>query len=380
MLTPTADAVVESLPARQADPAVEPRAVRVLRIVDSVGADGRVEGRGRLWVESLLSAQPRYAVTGCVLAASSAVVAQLRWLGARIAVPGPGPGDPRLVGALARTVRTVGAEVIHVQGAWSTAFGTLAAQLTGRPVLLERIRRCAAGAYTARLQLLVGRRASTHPSATLRARLSIVPAALRQAWSRPISTEAVCGWRARAGIPLGAHVVGSLDADPRAAARVAEAVYLLPTPYDTHLIVLGRHLGRGASVLRRRLAELALTVRTHLIDAAQDDPLPLAAMDVAVCPSARDPSMVLRALALGRPLIAGPAVAASGVIAPGRTAWSAAGDSPRGLARAIDRLLVDVALSQRLGREAAGELQTRDVAGYTRHLERWYDHATEGTV
>jgi len=116
---------------------------------------------------------------------------------------------------------------------------------------------------------------------------------------------------------------------------------------------------------RARAAGVADHVRFPGLLAHQAVPQVLAAADVAVVPSIRDdagnvdglPNVVLEALASGTPVVATPAGGIPSVIADGENGLLVPERDAAGLTAAIDRLLVDRDLGERLGSRARSRVQ-----------------------
>ena len=82
----------------------------------------------------------------------------------------------------------------------------------------------------------------------------------------------------------------------------------------------------------------------------------IAAADILVLPSRREglPLVLLEALHAGRPVVASKLPALVGVVADGREALLVEPDSPKALARAIERLIADPVGARAMG--AAGRI------------------------
>lgn len=122
--------------------------------------------------------------------------------------------------------------------------------------------------------------------------------------------------------------------------------------------------------LEARMRALKVRERVHLAGLQNNVAEWMQAMDVVVHASDREPFgiVILEAMALGKPLVAGDQGGPREIITPGRDALlSPYGDAPA-LARAINRFLDDPAFAQQLGSAARQSAQQFDAAEYARRL------------
>jgi glycosyltransferase involved in cell wall biosynthesis len=172
--------------------------------------------------------------------------------------------------------------------------------------------------------------------------------------------------RGALGLPADGPVVGALSGLRvmkghltviEAAARLARSGRAF------HLAFVGR--GGMEARLREALGGAGLTGRTSFVGYVPDPAGALAAFDIALYPPLESDGMsraLLESLAAGRPVVASRVGVAAEVLADGETALLVpAGDAPA-LADAIERLLADVALRERLG-HAGRALVERSLSG-----------------
>jgi hypothetical protein len=344
------------------------RPLRVLRVIDPAAWGDRLGPRGHACLESLRALSPsEHLVAAVALRPPRALLVRAASHGLRVRTLDRLPLDPRLVRDLIGLVEACRADVVHLDGRWPAACGRLAATLLGRPVLLER-GQVLREVYAAAWQPLGG---SGDADAADHA-VVVADDALR-AWGRPQPPERSTTWRLKLGIPLGARVIGCVLEGARSSelVRVLEAAYLLPAQYDIHVLLVGDPGGRPA--LRRRIDELAMAHRTHVLPSAADPAGALAVMDLIVLPRAAGIPGRVCAMLSARPTIWLAEPSAGPLLDHERTGWRLDRPSPKALARSINRLLVDSGLAGRLGAQARAGAQRCRVGGYIHRLRGWYD-------
>jgi len=168
----------------------------------------------------------------------------------------------------------------------------------------------------------------------------------------------------------------------------AMAVLARRRPTLTCVVAGGGDLDRELAA-RARAQEVGDRVRFPGVlaqDAVADH---LAAADVAVVPSVHDasgnvdglPNIVLEALASGTPLVASTVGGIPAVVADDRTGLLVPEQNVEALAAAIDRLLNDAGLRDRIGREARSEaVRLRTWGHVAERFEAAYRAARELTV
>ena len=112
-------------------------------------------------------------------------------------------------------------------------------------------------------------------------------------------------------------------------------------------------------MLRDRAAALGIADRVVLAGAREDVPLWMQAMDVVVHASDAEPFglVVVEAMALGKPVVAGAAGGPAEIVTPGRDGATVAYGDADGIAAAVLRYLADPAAAARTGRAAAARAQ-----------------------
>lgn len=134
--------------------------------------------------------------------------------------------------------------------------------------------------------------------------------------------------------------------------------------------------------LRREIHDRGLDGRVILSDFRRDIPAVLGAFDIFVLPSTAPdplPTVVLEAMAAGRPVVANAHGGSTEMVADGTTGILVDPADPAALARAVGDLLDDPARRQAMG--AAGRRRLDEQFSRRRFLERWqalYDDILKG--
>jgi glycosyltransferase involved in cell wall biosynthesis len=163
------------------------------------------------------------------------------------------------------------------------------------------------------------------------------------------------------GLPPGRPVIGTVGRLQRWKGMhvVLEAFpAVLRRHPDALCVLVGGEHGLEPDVpglLRRRIEALRIADRVVLAGARDDIPLWMQAMDVFVHAADREPFglVVVEAMALGKPVVAGASGGPPEIITPGENGELVPYRDAAGLAAAVHRLLADPARAARLGRAAA---------------------------
>ncbi len=273
------------------------------------------------------------------------------------------PIDPAFVWRLARWVRASGADVVHAHEFTMAVYGTLAARLAGRPVVVtmhggagfeRRVRRRLALRLAARLahrMIGVSRATSDRLTAALgidAGRIVTVPNGVPEpAGSRE---------RARRQLGLDAHhqlvlAVGNLYPVKDHATLVAAAA-LLDRGRAWTIAIAGRGDERqaiDAAIQRHQLGD-----RVRLLGLRDDVQELLAATDIWVSSSRSEgmPLSMLEAMRAGRPIVATAVGGVPEAITNEVTGLLVPPEDPQALAWAMQRLLDDRRLAEALGKAA----------------------------
>lgn len=140
-----------------------------------------------------------------------------------------------------------------------------------------------------------------------------------------------------------------------------------------HCVIAG--LGPQEAELRSQIARIGLEETVTLIGRRDDIPAFVRALDVAVLPSKREgvPLALLEYMALGAPIVAAAVGGVPEVVGDRREALLADREDPEGLAGAVQELLDDPDLAQRLGAAARERQRSRyDLEVIVRRVEDLY--------
>ncbi len=184
---------------------------------------------------------------------------------------------------------------------------------------------------------------------------------------RPAAPQAVAAGRAALGIPAGAPVIGTL-------ARLEEQkgiCYFLRALPDLAqrwpgLVVLIAGDGALRKALEAEAAALGVNGYTRFLGFVPDAVAIMSLMDVVVIPSVWEPFglAAAEAMAVGRPVVVSRVGGLPEIVSDGESGLLASPGEPAALAQAIDRLLADPALRDRLaaaGRQRVAERFTLEV-------------------
>lgn len=289
--------------------------------------------------------------------------------------------DLRSVVVLRRALARLAPDLVHLHTGRATWLGGLAAWRAGVPAITTRRmdRRVRPGPRTGLIYgTLVRRAAAISPAVAecLRAggvdsaRIVLIPSTIDPARVRPARGRDVVRGELGAGprdvvlVSLAAlHARKGLDVLVDALAELARRGC---TP---HAWLAGEGEERGA--LERRISERGLADRVRLLGRREDVGDLLAGADLFVLPAHREGLGVaaLEAMAAGRPVVATRVGGLADAVVEGRTGLLVPPGDAAALAAAIERLVEDRALRERLGaagpsRVAEGFLPAQMVAAY----------------
>ncbi|MBN1342360.1 MAG: glycosyltransferase [Phycisphaerae bacterium] len=283
-----------------------------------------------------------------------------------------GPWDARALCRLRRLIRRQKPDILHAFLFHANVAASVIGPLAGVPIhriiteihtveiernwhltlggMLCRRCRCVVGISPSVVEHL-HRRASIP-----RSRLRIIPGGVnvdRFANAVPVD-------RASIGLPLEAKLLiwtGRLD-PVKGLDDLVKATTML-NDAGVHLALAGQ--GQYEATIRRCIEEAGLGERIHLLGRRDDVPRLLAAANVFVFPSRTEglPTALLEAMAAGLPIVTTDVPGCRDLIINEQTGLLVPPQSPQRLAEAIRRVLDDVDLAKRLGREAARHVAER---------------------
>ena len=161
--------------------------------------------------------------------------------------------------------------------------------------------------------------------------------------------------RRELGLAAEARVVGlvaRLDHWGKGHREFFAALAALPEGYPVEALIIGG--GRREAEMRRLAAELGLAGRVHFLGPRDDVPDLLSALDIFVLPSHSEgvSLALLEAMAAGLPVIATRVGGLPEVVTDGENGLLIPPQDPEALATALERLLADPDLAQKLGENA----------------------------
>ncbi len=209
-----------------------------------------------------------------------------------------------------------------------------------------------------------------------------------------VDVEALAGGdahraRAELGIPEDARVVAMfarLQTHKRHLDVVEAAARLAPSLPDVRYVLCGGSLfGRQpeyAATLQRRIEALGLEDRVilagYVSDQLKRDLLAASAMVVHSAEHEPFGISVLEGMAVGKPVVAADAAGPSWTVDDGETGFVVPARSVEALTTAIEKVLRDPELAERMGRAGQRSVETRfSVRAMVRAVERVYDRVLE---
>jgi glycosyltransferase involved in cell wall biosynthesis len=361
---------------------------RVLMLVDSL-YDGT--GGAERFAVGLATALPpeRYEVAVCATrTAEGSLPAALDAAGVRqFALGRRGRFDVLPFGRLARHLRRARIDVLHCHKFGSNVWGTLIGRAAGVPVVIAHehtwsyegrpLRRFLDGRVVGRL----AHRFVAVSEADRRRMVEIEHVPEERTLTIPTGyvprTEPAAGdLRAELGVDDGTPLVGTVaQLRPQKALEVLiEAVARLPEELGSARLVIA---GEGPSrpELEQAAARLGVAERVHLLGTRTDVGAILDALDVAAMSSDFEglPLFAFECMASGTPLVATNVGGLPEVIDDGETGLLVPARDPAALASALERLLRDPALRERLAAAARERVRDYELPAIAARFGRLYD-------
>ena len=286
--------------------------------------------------------------------------------------------DCLALGRLWRLIRQVQPDIVHTHSSKAGFLGRLAARLARVPRIVHtphghvfhgyfrpeltrgfiRLERLAAR-WTDRIVTLTDAEAAQHQAVRIGrpAQFVTIPSGVdfSDLAGAPERGHAL---RARLGLRPGARLLGAVSRlAPVKGLRhlVAALPEILRRCPETHLVIAGD--GEERAALEKQGAELELSRRITFLG-YQDDPAAVTAMlDLFVLPSVNEGlgRVLVRAMALGKPIVASRVGGVPELLAEGQAGWLVPPADPESLADAITTLLQEPARARALGE--AGRLR-----------------------
>jgi glycosyltransferase involved in cell wall biosynthesis len=194
----------------------------------------------------------------------------------------------------------------------------------------------------------------------------------------PVPREDGPDVRPELGVPAGVPLVGAVGRlfPEKGYDDLMRAVAVLrDRGRELRCVVVGDGREAHEEVLRALIPELGIEREMSLAGRRSDIPDVIRAFDVAVLPSKREgsPLAMLEYMAAGAPIVATSVGGVPELITDGESGLLVPPDDPAALADAIDRLLGDRELAQRLGRAAKARQRAQyDLDVVVHRLEQMY--------
>jgi glycosyltransferase involved in cell wall biosynthesis len=366
--------------------------IRVVMMVDGIGPE---TGGGERMVIGLAEAlqSDRIHVTVCVTRTGTppgSAKAQLEEAGVRVlALERPGKLGLKGFRPLLRLIREERPDILHSHKFGSNVWGALFGRAYRLPAVIaqEQTWSFEGSPHRVALDFVIGRLADAYVAVSTADRdrmikrervppekITVIPNAYV-----PRVDDASGDLRAELGLPPEAKLVGTAAVlRPQKALEVLmEAFGTLAGHPDAHLVIAGE--GSRKEPLRQQAAELGVSDRTHFIGRREDVPMLLENFDIAAMSSDYEgtPLFALECMAHGTPLLATDVGGlpdlidddVSGVLVPPR--------DPAAMNRALDRLLSDDELRDRLGAAAAERSAEFRIDRIAPRFERLYESVLE---
>lgn len=290
----------------------------------------------------------------------------------------------RAVRQIAGLVQETGADLLLSWMPKAHAYGAVAAAWTGRPAVWYQHGAPSLGWMDRLLTLLPARAvlACSHHVARLQAALwpsrdtQVVHPCVDLDRFDPDALPPPDEVRHRLGLPTEGPlvgIVGRLQHWKGTHTFVDALPHVLEAHPGTHgVIVGGRHaLEPGYTArIERRIAERGLTDRALMVGFQSNVPMWMQAMDVVVHASNAEPfgMVVVEAMALGKPVVAGARGGPQEIIVEGTTGLTAPFEAPRALARQIVTLLANPDAAHRMGQAARARARSFSAPSFADRL------------
>jgi glycosyltransferase involved in cell wall biosynthesis len=379
----------------------ESRPVRVLIACDHIDYDGALHGGGRQLIE-LTRALDRDAVepTICILRKASTLGRELQDDGLPFQFFGHGRFNPASLPRLVRIIRARGIDVLHLTDFGAATLGRLAGLMTGTPAILQVISHhsehqargfpryveaayralAPATARTLAISETVKDFAVSHMGAK-RDGVEVLPYPLPEhSFSAPEPHE-TDGVRRLHGIGADDPVIGSVTRffPSKGIRYLIEAFARLQPVFPTaRLVLVGQGPEEGA--LRALAHRLGVADRVVFAGFQRRAQRYVGMFDVAAVPSVEEGFglVALEAQALGVPVVASRAGGLPDIIADGHSGILVEiGDVPA-LSAALQRLLEDPGLRERMGRAAVANAARFSLTRYAGRLTQIYRELANG--
>jgi glycosyltransferase involved in cell wall biosynthesis len=270
--------------------------------------------------------------------------------------------DISAVWRLARRIRSAAADLVHLHTGRAAWLGGIAAWSTGAPALVtRRMDRPISSGWRSRFiyQRCAERVVAISPAVAERLRVAGVPPQRIVRIASAVDPRRVQPIRARAETRA-AHGVSDADSVVLALAALVHRKGL-----DVALASLALLAGRGIrpwlwiagdgperAALGAQAGRLGVAAQVKFLGARSDVGDLLSACDIALLPSRREGLGIaaLEAMAAGRPVIASAVGGLGEAVVDGRTGLLVPPDDAPALAAALERLVMDAHLRDRLGR------------------------------
>ena len=377
------------------------RPLRVLIACDHIDYDGALHGGGRQLIE-LTRALDRDEVepTVCILRKASALGRELQDEGLPFEFFGHARFSPASLPRLVRIIREREIDVLHLTDFGAATFGRLAGLITHTPAILQVISHhsehqargfpkyveaayralAPATARTLAISETVKDFAVAHMGA-VRDGVEVLPYPLPEhSFSAPEPDE-VASVRRLHGIGADEPVIGSVTRFfPSKGIRYLIEAFARVHPHfpSARLVLVGQGPEEGS--LRSLAQRLGVTDRVIFAGFQRRPQRYVAMFDVAAVPSVEEGFglVALEAQALGIPVVASRAGGLPDIIAHGRSGLLVeVGDVPE-LTAALQRLLGDAALRERMGQAAVGNAARFSLDRYAGRLTQIYRELGNG--
>jgi glycosyltransferase involved in cell wall biosynthesis len=370
-----------------------PRRLNVLQVCDHLGWEGsRMHGVKRLfaWMIPRFD-KARYNVSLVSLRKKDLSEETLESFGVDITYLHRSKFDPATLPAMLKVIDRKQIDVLHLHGYGATTFGRAAGVMRGLPTILHEhanltdtpwFQKLADKALSPATDLAIAVSRST-AEFVIRAR-QMPPERVKTVYlgvpldefSRPRTAEEIAAARRELGIGNGEAAIGTVtrlhDSKGNSYLIDAAALVLKERPHAKFFLV-----GEGPLLPDLEAQALALGLGDRFVfhGFAKDVAAVVSAFDLSVFPSLWEgtPLTVFEALAMGRPILATDADGLLDVLTDGHDAMIVPKRDAPVLAAGIVRLMDDLALRARLGRQAAVTAQQYDIATFVRKMERLYD-------
>jgi len=365
--------------------------IRILHVIDKFSMDGENPSScSHLFAEWIPRHDPaRFQVAVAGLRPRDAAGEFLERRGIEVHYITEGKFSPKNIGAIARVARDGRFDILHLHGYSSANFGRLAARKLGIPAIvhehavlkvlphqfiIDRLLRSttdiAVGVSKAVKDFMI--RGRSIPEEKIR----VIWNGVRLERYQDVPAEKVSAFRQRLQVPAEARLVGTVTClrEEKGNRYLIEAAAQLAKQHpQVYFVFVGD--GPLRQALQQQARDAGIGERVIFTGFVPDIPPALAAFDVVAIPSLREGFglAMVEAMAAGKPVVASNVGGLAEIAENEVSALLVPPADATALAQALERLLTDTGLAQRLAHQAREHSRKFSIEANVRELEALYE-------